>query len=87
MNEPGNSKQSTERASVEAIRLLALGAAAAVPSRFKVIGDDGVTLDHDVGLERNGPRGGTGRVWCTGLWLWWNKCGSQEITGESRLGF
>ena len=62
-----------ERASVEAIRLLALGAAPAVPSSFKVIGDDRVTLDHDVGRERNGPRGGTGRVWCTGLWLGWDK--------------
>ena len=82
MNEPGNSKHSTERVSVEAIRLLALGAAVAVPSRFKVIGDDRVTLDYDVGLERNGPRNVTGRVWCTGLWLGWNKCGCHEITGE-----
>ena len=49
---------------VEAIRLLALSAAPAVPSSFKVIGDDRVTLNHDVGPERNGPLGGTGRVWC-----------------------
>ena len=62
-----------ERAMVEAIRLLALGAAPAVPSSFKVIGDDREALDHGVGLERNGPRGGTGRVWCTGLWLGWDK--------------
>ena len=75
MNEPGESKQSMEEAIVEATELLALGVAPAVPSSIKVRGHDRVTLDHDVGAERNGPRGGTGRVWCLESVYGWGRTG------------
>ena len=58
MNESDDSKQSMERVMVEATGLLALRVAPALPSSFKVRGHDRVTLDHDMRLERNGPRGG-----------------------------
>ena len=51
MNESADSKKSMERAMVEAIGLLALADAPAVPSSFKVRGHDRVTLGHDVGAE------------------------------------
>ena len=47
---------------LEAIRPLALGAAPAVPSNLKVIGQDRVTLGHDIGVEGNGRRCRTGLV-------------------------
>ena len=57
INEPTDSKQSMEIAMAEAIGLLALGAALAVPSNFKVIGDDRVTLGHDGEKWPAGPDG------------------------------
>ena len=67
---------------VEAIGLLVLGVVPAVPSNFKVRGHNRVTLGHDVGAERNAPRGRSGRVWRSGFCLGWGRKGCQEITGE-----
>ena len=49
MNEPAESKQSMERAMVEATGLVALGVVPALSSSFKVRGHDRETLGHDVG--------------------------------------
>ena len=51
MKKLGDSKQSVDRAMVEASGLLALGDAPPVSSSFKVKGHDRVTLGHDVGRK------------------------------------
>ena len=82
MNESADSKKSMERAMVEAIGLLAMADAPAVPSSFKVRGHDRVTLGHDVGRRGSGPLDGIGPTWRAGQWLGWDGKGCQENTGE-----